>query len=1176
MAADWDKAIADDIEANPDKYRWMNEKQTGHFTGREGNDVFAYWDPNTDSYVRQSTADWEQQQKDYVKPEGQRTGNMLTQYVNKYGDHVTGLRPEDKYTGMINGEQVTFAGKDPEAGKFIHTNNGTPVPGVGLLNPDYVEKPKFLEDTNGPRTSYWQNGHTPAERQSLFNQAFANNPDLVNTPEFAQAIANSGVVEEMERNEALYNTPEFGKALEEKWHGTVEGLDVATANINNTQNSDDIPTFIDAAYSLFESDQEAFDAWAAKNPLWAGRFFAYVADATQERQSMIDGHHPLYNDYTYDLPFSLADMMPEVTPRDELTHDYVPEGSGYDYEYYEKRANDLLGYGQDFSGREYKDINNRDGADLFKLGGNNTSRHGSFIDFVSENPLETAAIVALSIYAPELVAQMGLTGVPAGAAAGAITSAGSNIITGNTDDLLPNMITGAVTAGAGSWAAGAEGFLVTKYGWNESVANIVTSSVSDAIINGTDPVDAFVNSALAEGVTLTIEKASDILGDLFSTDEVEVTVNPDGTTSVEVTEAGLEAGQLEEIDVDAITDQYRPLPGSGLEEIDVDAITDNYRPTPPVTQAPGDQMLTGSPEYTYNDQTPMGPPSPPQYTYNDQTPMGPPSNNSSFDGTNASGVEQITVSGENHLVSGPPPTMQDHKAFEFADQNGLGDSVDQLMADNPGLTGSEALRHSMSRNGYIMKKGDFDAAMAAPDPAHYIRTHNPVFSVAAGVDLPRVPGTNSNFVDQSNIGVGEDPTIYANIGDPADDLQRHTTRGDPREPTEITRPNERHGLDLDYEAREAPGPNFEPDRPDLPDFDRPNVEMPGAENFEPPISPIITMPKVDINKSDLLNPDLGGGGGSLSSAIDAGSSAASEAVSEAAAIEVDRVMDSITSSPVIKAEVGKIVDDVVTGADGIDLSPIVDFPQDALDTIAEGVETVLGNIGATVGDASRAGVEAITGAIENANSMSSSTSVGSTVTSPSGGILGGPGAAGTGSVPSNTIGSPSGGPTGTTGTPGSPTGTTGSPTGGGWASDGTTVPAPTTTLPPGYSWVQGPDGLWDAVGDAGTGNGTGGSGSGTGSGAGGIGGIGGTGTGSGSGSGSGSGTGTGSGSGSGDGAGDGSGSGSETPLADGLMGMLGGSKNDYRIPLTEARRIGPLKQHNMSVWQALMNRGQRR
>jgi hypothetical protein len=123
----WADAIRADMEANPDDYAWMEPTLTGSFTGRKGNEGWAYYDPATDQYVR-VTAD---QKND--------AGKMYA-YTNKYGDQVWGLKPEGGFYDVnIQGES-SLAQTDPFYGKGEYIkgpDTGTPVPSDPVPNPDY-------------------------------------------------------------------------------------------------------------------------------------------------------------------------------------------------------------------------------------------------------------------------------------------------------------------------------------------------------------------------------------------------------------------------------------------------------------------------------------------------------------------------------------------------------------------------------------------------------------------------------------------------------------------------------------------------------------------------------------------------------------------------------------------------------------------------------------------------------------------------------------------------------------------------------------------------------------------------------------------------------------------------------------------------------------------------------
>ena len=127
MAGPWTEAIKAQIAANPERFEFLNPEHTGRFIGRKGNEGFAYWDPSANEY-RRVTMD---QKRDL--------GKMHT-YINDYGDMVYGLRPDDWYTGMVNGEEIYYEGKDPFAGSgTIRNPDGisSPVPGDWERDPNF-------------------------------------------------------------------------------------------------------------------------------------------------------------------------------------------------------------------------------------------------------------------------------------------------------------------------------------------------------------------------------------------------------------------------------------------------------------------------------------------------------------------------------------------------------------------------------------------------------------------------------------------------------------------------------------------------------------------------------------------------------------------------------------------------------------------------------------------------------------------------------------------------------------------------------------------------------------------------------------------------------------------------------------------------------------------------------
>ena len=127
-----------------------NPYYTGEFTGRKGNEGMAIWNPETNQIEKYTADEFKRLSRDYRDDTGE---NMTSPYYNKYGEFVFGYRPENTFNSMVNGEGVTMAGRDPNAGNrpsIPDPNNNTPVPWT-IPNPEY--RPDDVIDPFNPPDS---------------------------------------------------------------------------------------------------------------------------------------------------------------------------------------------------------------------------------------------------------------------------------------------------------------------------------------------------------------------------------------------------------------------------------------------------------------------------------------------------------------------------------------------------------------------------------------------------------------------------------------------------------------------------------------------------------------------------------------------------------------------------------------------------------------------------------------------------------------------------------------------------------------------------------------------------------------------------------------------------------------------------------------------------------------
>jgi hypothetical protein len=163
-------------------------------------------------------------------------------------------------------------------------------------NPSLLFKPK-------PTSEY--HDYTQ-EQKDKFNEALGANPSLMfgqqpqssqpqglmslpsfdqQTPEQHEVIKNAII----ENPSLLYHGGDvdqynYDKAIGQL--GTRANQDFVTQAISESQNMSDIPTFIEQTWEFYQNDPEGFQTWADENPLWAGRFFANIANPGRQRNSL--------------------------------------------------------------------------------------------------------------------------------------------------------------------------------------------------------------------------------------------------------------------------------------------------------------------------------------------------------------------------------------------------------------------------------------------------------------------------------------------------------------------------------------------------------------------------------------------------------------------------------------------------------------------------------------------------------------------------------------------------------------------------------------------------------------------------------------------------------------------------------------------------------------------------
>ena len=254
-----------------------------------------------------------------------------------------------------------------------------------------------------------------------------------------------------------------------------------------------------------------------------------------------------------------------------------------------------LGWGEDgkqdgsmiatnYDGKISKDVNNpKSGGDFWKIGTPEKITDG-VRNWVVDNPVESAIIVAALAFAPQVIGTLsaagttgtGLTGVvlsagvaPAFApmAAAGLYAAGTQLATGLASgedldaDLLLNAVkTGAISAltfGAVQWGAG-ELSSLTNGAISVEAGYRITGVALETAKNGGDVVSAVIQAGLAEGVNLARGAATNFVGGL-SLASAETTDMPEGfgpaagmptmTEEIASVGAGLPTSTLEDLDI---------------------------------------------------------------------------------------------------------------------------------------------------------------------------------------------------------------------------------------------------------------------------------------------------------------------------------------------------------------------------------------------------------------------------------------------------------------------------------------------------------------------------------------------------------------------------------------------------------------------------------------------------
>ena len=320
--------------------------------------------------------------------------------------------------------------------------------------------------------------------ESLYNELPANvRPNLVGMdPSRLSSGAASAIGQQIANNPDL-----MGKGDAASGAPTVLGQRFMETNPDQVSDAD-VRDWVTNPWDFYLSDKTKFDEWAKENPLFATRFFAEI-----------DARGPQSETYN---PYGEQDYR-------SLANSFAPDGVPHRY-------------GMD----NFSDINTAGTAgDFFKIGRTGNTQSNSLGDWVKQNPLEVAALAALTAgtlgvgSAAGAAAGAGSAAGSFGAAAGtalgagiggALNTVGSGLITGS-DVSMRDVLTSGLTSAASTFMPVASEWLAGAAEIPVPVATVIVDTARRAVIEGEDPAQALMSAALTEGVRFTIEQAQEYL-----------------------------------------------------------------------------------------------------------------------------------------------------------------------------------------------------------------------------------------------------------------------------------------------------------------------------------------------------------------------------------------------------------------------------------------------------------------------------------------------------------------------------------------------------------------------------------------------------------------------------------------------------------------------------------------
>jgi hypothetical protein len=358
--------------------------------------------------------------------------------------------------------------------------------------------------------------HTPEQKATL---AAIDSRDEANplNPKMASAISSWLKADPNNFQTAIDRTrsqPNGDLELYDNLYGSGFATLVGSKGLNDQKsNFAQIGDWVNSTYDWMNKDPNGFQAWADSDPRNATRFFSRLAlgDVGLGGQRSIK-----------DNVFGMSAKDFNNTAAYYATQEAVRRGMGED----NKEDGKTISY--EYSGDVSKGLNNAWGSgDFYKIG-NQNSMKGGLKDFISDNPLETAGLIALAAFG--VPAAAGAAGAAAGgtatlggaaaagAAGGATAAGGASLITGQglKDSLsaaLKGGLTGAVTGGVGHFASGVSSSLQTA-GVPKLAADTALDTANYTIANGGDPVKALQTSLLSNGINWSADKVNQFLSSL--------------------------------------------------------------------------------------------------------------------------------------------------------------------------------------------------------------------------------------------------------------------------------------------------------------------------------------------------------------------------------------------------------------------------------------------------------------------------------------------------------------------------------------------------------------------------------------------------------------------------------------------------------------------------------------